>query len=131
MFSAFHAGNTGSNTLGTPFVFSAYLLSLSPRDRPLLFPPPTNLRMNAFDQLAISVFRENDDFVFPELIAIHLICHNVSPFSLMRFETPRNENGPAEIDRLGLVVVYGGKKTACLMSLCGESHLLSVSGIWL
>jgi hypothetical protein len=35
------------------------------------------------------------------------------------------------MDRLGLVVVYGGKKTACLMSLCGESHLLSVSGIWL
>ena len=40
--------------------------------------PSTDFGMDAFDQLPISVFRENDDFVVSELIAVDLGCYPCS-----------------------------------------------------
>jgi hypothetical protein len=38
--------------------------------------PSTDLRVNAFDQLPIPVFREKDDFVVFKLIAIVVVCQD-------------------------------------------------------
>jgi hypothetical protein len=47
------------------------------------------------------------DFVLSEAIAIPLICHDVSPFSIDAFRNLPKRKSPARIDRLGLVVVCG------------------------
>jgi len=46
---------------------------------------------------------EDDDFVFPELIAVRLICHNVSPFLIdaLRVSPETQKAQPITMDRLG------------------------------
>jgi hypothetical protein len=73
----------------------------------------------------------HDDLLVPEPIAIRLICHGFF-FLIGAFRDPPKRKSRTDLSaRLGWVVVYGGKKTACLMPLCGESHLLPFFWIWL
>ena len=93
--------------------------------------PSPDLRENVFRPFPVSQLVEDDDLVFPELIAIVVDCHNVSPFLVdaLRVSPETKKAQPITMDRLGMVVVCGGNATACLMILCGVSHLLSFSWI--
>jgi len=72
--------------------------------------PSPDLREDVLDHFSIPQLLEDDDLVLSELIAVRLICHNVSPFLpaihsprakrtgegwLMRFRSPPKRKKPS------------------------------------
>jgi hypothetical protein len=87
---------------------------------------------NAFDQFPIPQLLEDGDLVVPELIAVCLICHDVSPFLIDALRvSPETKMAQPELTGWAKLWFMAATKTACLIRLNGASHLLSLFGIWL